>query len=353
MPALLEVLENSRLPFSFWKSENRLTLNEVGSEILLRSLGDADRLRGMNLAWFGVDELSYAKQASWNQLEARLRDPKAELRCGFGVWTPRGHNWVWKKFVEGEGRGYGLVKARPFENRHVLDAVPDYYERLKQSYDERAYRQEVLGEYLAADSGLVYFAFSRALNLKRAELNPDFPLLWSFDFNVDPMCAVLAQKVDNELYVVREVVLQRSGTAEMCRTVMAAYGTHKAGIVVYGDASGRNRKTAGDSDYAIIRRELGERFRMKVPRANPPVRDRVSLMNSLMKNAAGEARMFLDVSCGELIADFEQVQYREGTSTIDKDADGKRTHLSDALGYLVWQEFGERETAGERGERLI
>ena len=92
---------------------------------------------------------------------------------------------------------------------------------------------------------------------------------------------------------------------------------------------------------------------MKVPRANPRVQDRVSLMNSLLKSAAGEARLYVDPSCAELIADFEQVQYREGTSTIDKDADGRRTHLSDALGYLVWQEFGDREKAGERTERIV
>jgi hypothetical protein len=154
------------------------------------------------------------------------------------------------------------------------------------------------------------------------------------------------------LFVLREVVLQRSGTAEMCRMVMAGYGGHKPGIVVYGDASGRNRKTAGDTDYAIIQREMGGRIQVKVPRANPAVRDRVSVMNSMLKSASGEARMFLDASCGGLIADFEQVQYREGTSVIDKDSDSRRTHLSDALGYLVWQEFGDRAKAGERNDEF-
>jgi hypothetical protein len=353
VPALLEALDAAGIPYSFLKSENRIELNEIGSEILLRSLSDADRLRGMNLAWFGVDELSYARKAAWEQLEARLRDPLAKVRCGFGVWTPRGHNWVWRKFVEGAEASYGLVQARPFENRYVLDAAPDYYERLKHSYDERMYRQEVLGEYLAAESGLVYFAFERKVNIRAAKIDGGLPLLWSFDFNVDPMTSVIAQRVDDELHVIREAVLQRSGTAEMCRMVMAAYGGHKAGIVIYGDASGRNRKTSGESDYSIIRKELGERVKMRVPRANPAVRDRVAMMNSLLNNAAGEAKLFVDASCEQLVADFEQVHYREGTSLIDKESDKKRTHLSDALGYLVWQEFGERGQAGERGEQLI
>ena len=39
VPALIGVLDELGLPYSHWKSENRLTLNECGSEILLRSLG--------------------------------------------------------------------------------------------------------------------------------------------------------------------------------------------------------------------------------------------------------------------------------------------------------------------------
>jgi hypothetical protein len=39
------------------------------------------------------------------------------------------------------------VEARPFENRFLLDKIPDYYERLKHSYDGRFYEQEVLGQY--------------------------------------------------------------------------------------------------------------------------------------------------------------------------------------------------------------
>jgi hypothetical protein len=51
--------------------------------------------------------------------------------------------------------------------------------------------------------------------------------------------------------------------------------------------------------------------------------------------------------------DFEQVVYKEGSGVVDKDCDPRRTHLSDALGYLVWQECGGLGTVGERGMRLF
>ena len=44
--------------------------------------------------------------------------------------------------------------------------------------------------------------------------------------------------------------------------------------------------------------------------------------------------------------------YKENSLVIDKDRDPKRTHLSDALGYLVWQECGAALKAGEQGQAV-
>ena len=74
-------------------------------------------------------------------------------------------------------------------------------------------------------------------------------------------------------------------------------------------------------------------------------------MNSAMENEAGRVRLVVNPKCKELIKDFEQVGYVPNTTMIDKATDPKRTHLSDALGYLVWQEC--RAPVGERGERLL
>ena len=76
------------------------------------------------------------------------------------------------------------------------------------------------------------------------------------------------------------------------------------------------------------------------------------LMNARLCPTEGE-RMVRDPRCRELIKDFEQVAYKDGSQAIDKDRDPKRTHLSDALGYLVWQEFREQVKVGERGGRLV
>ena len=55
----------------------------------------------------------------------------------------------------------------------------------------------------------------------------------------------------------------------------------------------------------------------------------------------------------ELIKDFEQVCFKEDSNLIDKDRDRMRTHLSDALGYVLWQECRVVSKIGERCQPLL
>ena len=251
--ALFEILNSNRIPFEYAKAENILVMKDTGSRILFRPLDEFERLRGTNLAWFGLDELTYTPEAAWLRLEGRLRDPKAKRLCGFAVWTPKGFDWVYKRFISEPKPGYDVIQAKPFENRFLLDQVPDFYERLKSSYDERFYQQEVLGQYLHMRGGLVYHTFDRAEHVADLEVDPALPLLWALDFNVDPMSSVVAQIKQGKIRVLDEIVLRHATTEEACVRFQESFGAHAAGIVVYGDASGNSAQTTGSSDYQIMR----------------------------------------------------------------------------------------------------
>jgi len=355
--ALFDVLEENEVPYDYNKGENALTFRENGSRIIFRPVDDYERLRGTNLAWFGLDELTYAPHEAWLRLEARLRDPLAEKLCGFGVWTPKGYDWVYRKFVADPVPGYDTVIARPRENRFLLSQVPDYYDRLQSSYDESLYQQEVLGQYLNMQGGLVYCAFSRPENVRALKMNPRSPLLWALDFNVDPMSSVVVQLDSQGIYVLDEISIRHASTQAACEEFYKRFGGHRGELCIYGDASGNSQQTTGSSDYQIIREFFQTRrtwnILYKVPKANPSVRDRVMTVNTKLRSAVGRVALFVDPKCRELIKDFEQVSYKEDSNVIDKDKDRRRTHLSDALGYLVWQECRPQATIGERPERLI
>ncbi len=146
LKSMLEILEQKRIAFRYHKSQKILTLPQSNATILFRSLDRYENLRGPNLAWVGVDELTYCVQEAWQILEARVRDPRAKQPQMFGVWTPKGFDWVYRRFISSQSRlpDYEAVLARAGENVAMLLQHPEYYKRLKSSYGDLQYRQEAL-----------------------------------------------------------------------------------------------------------------------------------------------------------------------------------------------------------------
>ncbi len=357
LTSLLHMLEEHDVEFEMRKADGELTVSSSESTLLLRSLDEPERLRGTNLAWFAIDELSYTREEAWLRLEARLRDPKAQRLSGFGVWTPQGHDWIYKRFIHNPVAGYGCVQAKPFENQYVLDKTPDYYDRLEKSYDPRFYKQEVLGEYLNSRADRVYHCFNPNVHVVPQVYDPQKLLLWALDFNVAPMSSVLLQWNGQRLTVIDEIVLERATTEEACLEFENRYKGHVANIEIFGDASGRNMHTTGMTDYTMLQDSLSrsgfKRTRLRVPPSNPQVLSRVRNVNALLTNALGEVRLEIDPRCSELIKDFEEVMFKRDSGVIDKVRDPQRTHASDALGYVLWELFTEKARVGEMNRRLF
>jgi hypothetical protein len=121
-----------------------------------------------------------------------LRHPKAKRLCFAVAFTPRGIDFYYDTFV-GRKKTYefDLIRATPLENTHLPSG---YYETLARSYDERFYRQEVLGEFLSLQGGSAYYAFDRSRNVDESlEYDPACRLVWALDFNISPMCSVIGQ----------------------------------------------------------------------------------------------------------------------------------------------------------------
>jgi hypothetical protein len=354
---LLELLGANKIPYDHNKGENALVMGDTGSRILFRPVDDFERLRGTNLAWFGLDELTYTQEEAWLRLEGRLRDPKAHTLCGFAAWTPKGYDWVYRKFVARPTQTYQTIYAKPSENRHLLGRDPDFYSRLSESYDEKFYAQEVLGSYLNLDGSRIYNAFEQKDHVTDLSVDPRIPILWALDFNVNPMSSVIAQIKDGRIAVLDEIVIRHATTRQACEVFLAKFPKHEAGAIIYGDASGYSQHTTGTSDYDMLKEHFAIHSSMtvdyRVPKSNPSVRERINLMNTKLRSARGDIGLSIDRKCKELILDFEQVCYKGDTGQIDKDRDRMRTHASDALGYLVWQECRPLGLIGEQQTRMM
>jgi len=99
-----------------------------------------------------------------------LRDPESAAGCaGFAGVDAERYDWVFRKFVEGPSKGYGVVVAQPYENRFLLARVARIsMTGCRRVTNERFFRQEVLGAYLSLSGSTV-------IQLVRAAENPEGP----------------------------------------------------------------------------------------------------------------------------------------------------------------------------------
>ncbi len=253
--ALMEVLDRNKIPHEINRAENHLTMRETKSKILFRAVEEFERLRGSNLAWFGVDELTYTSEQAWLRLEGRLRDPKASRLCGFAVWTPKGYDWVYERFVVRCIAGYETVMASPFENRFLLDRVPDYYERLRSSYDERFFQARGVGRVsesarwarvLRRSSATATWRRRRWIRTSRC--CGRWILTWI-------RCARWWRRS-------METAGEGAGrnraepgdhACKPARNSRAGFRSIAAGLVIYADATGARMQTSGMTDLAILK----------------------------------------------------------------------------------------------------
>ena len=236
--------------------------------------------------------------------------------------------------------------------------------------DERTYRQEFQARFENLGTGIVYYAFDREQDVRPLEYSERIGLFWSLDFNIDPMCSVIGQQLGyQKVYVLDELVLPNSNTQAACqafleRTRPWIRKSHlPIELRIYGDATGNSRtSSASRTDWRIVRDFFKSHTALyqttfSIGSSNPRVKDRVNCVNALLQNQAGERRLSIDPRCRHLILDLERVHWKEDgygnpVPDIDK-SDPARTHVSDALGYMIAAKFSMYGSSGPRAGILV
>jgi hypothetical protein len=353
-------------------NETDLSLELVcGGRVALRGAENYDALRGPGLDGLILDEAADIPREAWTEVFRPMLSDR--LGAALFIGTPEGFNHFYEWYDEAR-TGKKDWAAWQFTTLEGGNVAPEEVEAARHDMDEKTFRQEYEASFENIGSGRVYYAFDRTKgNVAATAFNPAFPLSWSLDFNIDPMCSVVAQKIGDQVHVLEELVMPDSSTHDACNEFLHRaqkyldalrgnhYGIVPLNVAVYGDASGQNRQHAGPSDWQIIREffaRTSDRFRVtfNVRSSNPAVRDRVNAVNAHLCNHAGERRTVIDPRCKELIADLEQVTWKSDPhgntlSKIDQ-SNPRRTHISDALGYLIEREFGLRPVGGPRSQFL-
>lgn len=347
MPGLTQAMSLVGFDFEYRASRRkyRVFWNGGWADILLRSAGSYERWAGLNLAAFGLDEAALLKSdGAWKMGISRLRDGNT-LR-GFISTTPEGFNWVYENWEDSVRAGYELFRGKTTDNWELPD---EFIQSLYDYYDARLVKAYINGEFVNLTQGQVYYSFDRSLHIPKlspVRYMPDVPLEFSFDFNVNPMTAVVSQKATKQvLNVLDAIAIPTSNTDEMVKHLIDVYRDHRAGVALYGDATASRLQTSarGFSDHRIINEAMQQFYGFRNVHkmwksGNPYERDRIKSVNSRLKNSRGEISCFFSPKARYLTRELEQMAYKENSGVIDTKSE-KVGHVTSAFGYRIEAEW--------------
>lgn len=178
------------------------------------------------------------------------------------------------------------------------------------------------------------FAFNEQLHHKDVFYDDNMPLWLSFDFNVEPITCLAAQHDRSYIHLLKEFRLLNSDIDDLCLAIAVAFPN--AHFLVTGDASGASRTALKKNYnyYLAIKHNLRiSPLQLKVPKANPNVRNTRVLTNSLWSK---HGNLWVNKNaCPHLVTDLNQVVV-DDDGDIDKTKDKRKTHLLDCLRYYFW-----------------
>lgn len=337
-----EVLDAMEIRHRPIKSDRELEVAGAG-KIIFRSMDNPSSIVGFKHADAIVDELDTLKtddaRAAWNKIIARNRQVKPDggLNTVSVVTTPEGFRFVydkWQKDPKAREKGHRIIRASTYSNKKYLPA--DYIPSLKDSYPAQLLLAYLEGEFVNLTQGAVYPEFSRVLNASRQTMNAGEALHVGMDFNIGKMAASAHVLRDGKPHAVDEIT-DVLDTPAMIKTINKRYreGDVKHPILVYPDASGKNRKSqdASETDIVLLK-QAG--YTVCVNAANPSVRDRVLSFNAKICKDGVREYFVNEDKCPHLVECLEKQAYDKNG---EPDKSTGLDHLLDGAGYFVTQKW--------------
>jgi len=299
-----------------------------GGRILILSADNQrtiERLAGLNLAYWWIDEGARVPARAIEILEQRLR--VGEYRNGYVTTTPMGYDHIYDFFIDedaGETREYGAAKLHDTGDRLSILNVPtfvnphtpeDFKEEMR-GKDGQIYDREVMGEFTDFE-GLVYKWFGRDHRVARADLPETWDrTLYGVDWGGSaPTAIVTIRKSGDELYVVDEFYQSRVVNDTIVAELRDLFDTYGRGPI-YCDTN----------EPRAIEQLKREGF---------PAREADKSVETGIRHVSSRRDALCVVDdCQHTVDEFNTYQYKDGgdSDRVLKEND----HLMDALRYALF-----------------
>lgn len=328
-----------------------------GSEIICRSWGDKRyrKFRSLELSAAIIEELT---ENSSEEFEAFY--PELKARVGRLSKIPQSFILIATNPDAPSHAAYEYFIAKSNINRKVIYSVtsdnpflpPTYVQKLLETYTAQEAQRMIYGQWVELKTEIIYYAFSEDNIIDSYQVNPHYPIIISYDFNIGmnkPMSVCFFQYIEGMFYFFDEIVISGSNTLDTCDEMIARnLVRHGLKHIVRGDASGRAKSSKYNrSDYEIINKALsdyGIDVEIDVPLSNPPVRKRHLLVNGQLKNAHDEIHVKITRNCETIIKGLRLTKLKKGGQYIEDDSPScPWQHITTALGYGIVRELMNRE----------
>lgn len=333
-----------------------------GSTIHLRSAHDPEALKRGRADLVFLNEAQNMPERAYSIVRAAVGDTGGLVLLAANPPDTATGQWVADFYEEtkAQRRASKLFEFDPHANPHVeIESL----EAMKHEVDERTYRIEILGEFLARQD-VVFYNWSPRDNVKpvptvgevtqefcRKNLGRPFEIFLGCDFQLAPHMAASVYRafVDPEdptgeplLWIADEVIVEE-GTEDDLIDALELKGYKGDVTAVIADASGEwqdAERTRGRGSYDIFRKR-GWRFIYTPDREskrNPLVIERVAVGNTRMRTADGRRRLF---SAPENFYTNRALRQWENKNGFPNRR-SQFAHVSDAVSYPLWRFYPRR-----------
>lgn len=238
VPVLFETLEQfglvPEIGYTYNRTREEVVLPGFRSKILLRTTEKPERLRGMNAAWFWMDEPRDSPLLAFQNLQATLRQ-QGYPHQGWCTTTPVGkRHWTYGVFYREKASMEGYLDhlnitadagsaryvAYPARTRENPFGGQQLYDQLAATYgpDSLFSKQELEGDFVLME-GLVYSGWNPAKHVKPRSEWPSQPsqisrIIAGVDFGFRNPSAIVVEGLDkaNRRYLIHE--FYQSGLSE-------------------------------------------------------------------------------------------------------------------------------------------
>jgi terminase large subunit-like protein len=317
------------------KAEERLVLVN-GSEILLRSMESPDRARGLNLAWFWLDEAPLCGYYAWQVLKGRLRQ-RGFATAGWATGTPHGRDGFARDFELARRPRHALFRASTLTNAHNLP--PDFIEEL--GYTGAFARQEIEGQFVAFE-GLVY-PFEAGIHVREASQGQRWQRVVGgidWGYTNPAVGVVVGLDGDGRAWQLDEFYMRRAALHETLLPALAEL-TRRHGVSVWYCGP-------DEPEHIVALNALlaEEGLHARALAGRNAVRAGIQTVTALLA-ARGDGTRGLLVAprCVNTIAEFTQYAYAPTHDGATRDASEvpikQHDHAMDALRYCLHTALGD------------